>query len=148
MVLTLVFSGFLVGGIYLFLQNRQTQLTTQHDSQFTLVSQDAAKEGLLGALKGRAAVIDKIMATQKKTDALFDLVNSVVPQGSLIGLSLDDSNKAVIDTQVRTLQDAVVMVDSLLRLGNEGKLTKPELLSLALSKQGGFEILLAFVPTL
>ena len=147
-VITLVISGLLVGGLFTYLQLRETQVKNQADTIIAGITQDSAKEGLLTAIKERITVIDKILAGKKHVNTLFTLITDIVPPGNLTTVSLDDAGKVTIVASVASVPEAVTMVDSVLTLGTTGKLTKAALGSFGLSQESGLEISLSFVPVL
>lgn len=147
-VILLLITGFLVGGVYVFVQGRVSQLTQEKNTLAQSVAADSTKEGLLRALKDRVAVFDKLSASAKHMDKFFNEVSLIGNTGTIDSISLDDTGKAIISTKLGSIDQAITVTDTLIKEATAGNITKPSLISMTIDKDGGFSLSVSFVQVL
>jgi len=147
-LIVFIISGIIVGGALAYFQVRAAALVSDKNSFVGLVNTDTTKEGLLLAVRQRAGVVGKILTGQKNLNVFFDMIGKFVQPAQISSIAMDDTNKTVVAAHVSSVADATGVVDSLLVLSAANQVTKPELTSFTLSKDGGFDISVSFAPVL
>lgn len=147
-LILLIASGAIVGGLFGYLTIQRDALTGDKKDLSATIAQESTKEGLLLAVKERAAVVKKVAGSQKQISPLFVLVGQLSPPGPIQTISYDDNGTALVITSLSSIGDAATLVNSLLTLVESHRAEKPKLVSLSLSKQGTIELSVSFVPVL
>lgn len=147
-LLILVVAGLATGAAYSYFSQKQQQVLTDQTAITQSVSNDSLKEGLLLAVKQRSAVSQKLLGSKKDTDAIFSLIAIFIPPSSLSSITIDDTDKTIMSAHVASISEAVPVVDGLLAAVDAGKASKPILEKFILTKDGGLDLTMSFVPIL
>lgn len=147
-LIVVIISGAVVGGLFGFFTIQRDALMNTRTSLVASVNQNSTKEGLLTAVKQRAALVKKIAAAQKQLTPLFTITGQLATPEQLESLLLDDSNKAVVLVKVGSIGDAAKVVDTLMTAVAAHQAEEPQLDALSLTKDGNIELSVSFVPTL
>jgi hypothetical protein len=145
---SLIISGLAAGGVYYYFFTLENTRIAQKNALVESVSQDSKKEGLLLAVKQRAAIVSSLTAGQKNISAFFNLLTQFITPEQMETITMSDNNKVIIGANTATIGDAVTLVDALLKTVDAGKVSKPDLVLFNLAKNGGFKISVSFVPIL
>lgn len=141
----LIVSGVLVSGIFFYLQNREQQLVNTQRQLSQSIAQSTTKEGLLVALKHRAALTNKILGVQQPVGKVFDTLSTFVSPGQMTSISIDDHNKVLLGIHAQSITDVISVVDSLIKQMTANHARAPQLVSLSLGRIGDVDVTLSFI---
>ena len=147
-LVALILSTVAVGGIFFYLRSQKDQLDRTKTTLSQSIQQNTNKEGLLLSIKQRVVIVDKIIGTQNPIGSLFDTLGIVVSPSQLTALTLDEHAEAVLTIHVKSIDDVITIVDSLLKAVQEKHARAPKLLAMTLTRDGTIEVSLSFVPVL
>lgn len=141
----LIVSGIIVSGTYYYLRVRQEQLAQTQQQLSQSITQSNVKEGLLLAVKQRAALTNKIVGIQQPIGSVFDTLAMFVSQGQITSVSLDDHSVVVLNIHTQSISETVALVDALMKTVAANRVRAPQLLSLTLGHNGGIDIAVSFI---
>ncbi len=136
-------AGFLVGGTFVFLRLSAARLEETKETLERTIAQNTVKEGLLAAIKSRVGVVDKIAATRNSVGPLLDAVSEAAVSTQLSSISIVEE-RVVMAINVSTLEEVLGIADTLVRQSGDGTIKDPQILSMAISRDGAFEVTFAF----
>ncbi len=139
--------GLLAGGIFLYLRTSANGLEATRQTLTLAISQSTIKEGLLSAIKARARAVDSIAATRKPVGPIFDAVVASAPLTQLSSVSLTDE-RVVMAIHAATIEDVLGVSDAMVRQSIEKMIKDPQIMSLAISRDGTIEVTFSFVAIL
>ncbi|MCX6792343.1 MAG: hypothetical protein NT149_04905 [Candidatus Gottesmanbacteria bacterium] len=140
-----IVSGIAVGGMYYYMQIRYEQLVKTKQELSQIVSQSAAKEGLLASVKQRTALIAKIMGVQPPVGNVFDMLVSFVSPGQITGVSVDEKHTVSLSIHAASIDEVISITDTLIKQTTAHRVRAPQLVSLTFGRTGGFDIGVSFI---
>lgn len=143
-----IVTGLLIGGTFFFFTVYQASLLSQKNSLIDSINQSALKEALLVSVQQRVSTVKKATADIKSFTPFYTIISQLTPPQNILTITLDDNNRAVLQTHVGTIDDAVKLTDTLLSVVKDGKASKPQLVGFNIQQDGSFDVTLAFVPKL
>lgn len=141
----LVVSGVLTSGIFFYLQNRQQQLVNTKQQLLQTIAQSTTKEGLLAALKQRAALTEKILGVRQPVATVFDTLSTFTTPGQVTSVALDDHSKVFFAIHSESMTDVISLVDALLKQVAANRARAPQLVSLGFGHSGGIDVAFSFI---
>jgi hypothetical protein len=144
---SLIISGLATGAVYYYLFTTENSRILEKNSRVSTVKGESVKEGLFVAIKARAATVSNLTIGQKNISALLDMLGQITTPAQLETVSLSE-NKVLLAAKTESIAETMILVDALMKVAAAGKITKPELISFNLHKDGGFKISLSFVTVL
>ncbi len=127
-VLTLV-----VYGVFQF---QQRSLEKKRQTLYEAVKQEVTKEAMLIALRARVSSLKKIMMYQISIAPYIDTTLLIASPPQLSAFSLGDENSIRIEVQSETVEQAISVVETVMRLTEEKKIKNPVVTSITLDKNG------------
>lgn len=143
-LIALIVSGLVVGSVFLLVQSVERQRVEEKKVLVDELTRNTTKEGLLLSVVQRSTVIGKILKGERNIRPLFGQFSSVIPLEFLKSLSVDEGNNVVISATVPTIPQLVTVVDALEKHAAQTQAINPQLLSLAMGKEGGFVITFSY----
>ncbi len=122
--------------VFFVLRLQQQSLDTQRKTLFASVSENMTKEAMLLALRSRVTSLKKIMLFQVSIAPYIDTTLLIAAPPRLTSFSLGDGNSVHIAIETKTLEEAITIVKTVLRLTNENKIKNSTITSIILNKDG------------
>jgi hypothetical protein len=134
--------GFVcIGGALLVLtygvvRVRTTQLDGQYTQLYKTIQGQSVKEGLLLALRARIASLKKILDVQFSLAPYIDTTLLIARPPELTSFSIGEKNTVQISVELPDIGQAISMMETVMILVEENKISLPNLTSLRVEKDG------------
>lgn len=141
-----VCGGILVGLATLIIGDQYRKLVTAKDQYAKTIINNKSREELIVGIRQRLAVIEKARALQYGWSTVLDQIVTIAPASSIRSLTTDDKQTVLITVDAHATKDAQKIVDAVLAQYTDKTITRPQLASLSVDKDGQYAMTLSFVP--
>jgi hypothetical protein len=133
-----------VGVIFVIFSVRSKSLNDQKLSLLQRISLQAEKEVLVGSIKDRLRLIESVSATETQWDTILQSIFDVAVPPALSSVTLGIKNDVSVTVSAPTIEDVKQVIDTVVGLAQEKRITKPTMSALTVSENGTVRITLAF----
>jgi len=140
--------GIIVLGTFFLFRAQQQSLDRQRAQLYSIVQNNIAKEGMLVTLRARVQSLKKIMQYQVSIAPYIDTALLIATPPNLTSFSLGDASSVQISVDSATVEEAIGVVETIIRLTNEQKIKNPVVTSIVLSKDGRVTMGFVYVTVL
>lgn len=141
-----------IGGITLIVffvfRVQQQSLEQRREQLFSSVQQNMTKEAMLLTLRARVSALKKIMLFQVSIAPHIDTALLIASPPQLTSFSLGDANSVSIGVESTTLEEAIDIVRTVIRLTEEKKIKNPTIVSIMLNKNATVTMGFSYVTIL
>ncbi len=141
----LVISGIAAAGIFYYMKVRVEQLMEKQQQLVQIITQSTTTEGLLGSVRQRVALTNKIIGVQQPVGKVFDMLSTFVSPDQISGLSLDEKNNVSLMIHAQSIPEVVSITDALVKQTLVNRVRTPQLVFLSFGERGGVEVGLSFI---
>ncbi len=141
-----VFGGIIVGLATLIIGDQYRKLVNAKDQYTKTIINNKTREELIVGIRQRLAVIEKARALQYGWSSVLDQIITIAPASSIRSLSTDDKQTVLLTVDAHTTKDAQAIVDAVLEQYSDKTITRPQLVSLTVDKDGQYAMTLSLVP--
>lgn len=141
-----VCGAMIVGLATLVIGDQYRKLVTAKDQYTKTIINNKSREELIVGTRQRLAVIEKARALQYGWSRVLDQIVTIAPASLIRSLSTDDKQTVLVTVDAHVTKDAQAIVDAVLAQYADKKITRPQLVSLTVDKDGQYAMTLSFVP--
>ncbi len=144
----LLWSVLIVGLVFVALFGvisfRTNQLNAEQERLSQTIQNQNLKEGMLLALRARITALKNILTIQFSVAPYIDTTLLLARPPKLTSFSIGDKNTVQISVNLPDIQEAVSMMEEIVKLVDENKIRTPNLTSLTLDKDGAIVMGLSY----
>lgn len=130
----------------LFIGDQYHKLVNAKNQYTKTIINNKTREELIVGIHQRLAVIEKARALQYAWSAVLDHLVTIAPLASIRSLTTDDKQTVLLTVDAQTTKDAQAIVDAVLEQYSDKTITRPQLVSLTVNKDGQYAMTLSIVP--
>lgn len=142
----LLLLGIVVTSSFILVTSRYRALEAEKVRLSRQITADSHKEGLLMAVKHRAAIVEKALASLLPWGTALDMVERIALLSTISSVTVDEVGEVTILLKLVSLNDALNLVRSVMALTEEQALRRPKLTALSLQEDGYVELGISFLP--
>lgn len=141
-----VFTLLIVIVFLIFLQ-RQSMLIDQKSTLIRRISLQAEKEVLVNSIKERLNLIQLVSAKEPPWQTIVESVFAIALPPNLASVSVGNKNDLSVTVGAATIEEVKTIIDKVIELSQEKRISKPVMSSLAVAENGTVKITLEFNVT-
>lgn len=142
----LLVSGVVIGGLFLFVRARVSQLEQEKARVVREINAQSTKEGLLLSLKERVNIASRALDSAKPWGKLFSMMQKISGDEFYNSISIEDSGRVQAVLNLPSVDEAVLAVTNMMGLSLERSLRSPQMLSFTLRDTGNVQLEVSFYP--
>ncbi len=128
--------GMLLVVVYGVIRMRTQQLDVEQKQLSQTIQNQNMKEGLLLALRARITSLKRILDVQFSVAPYIDTTLLLARPPLLTSFSIGEKNTVQISVELPTIQEAVSLMEAVVKLVEEHRIRTPNLTSLTVNKNG------------